>query len=326
MGVVLSAGASMGERKNNLGTKGSATPPENHLRNHRVRFYVAFLIISLFGAVPCANAQQDPFDAVASDVAAAVAKASRKHNLAPKVLVVDFSETKGFPTALGPDLARQFFLSLQAHSQNFTFPDRDDYLHQFAADKLTAESYANSNTFKCYTPVHDVAFIVTGEMKDLPDAIVIKIKTIQVKGSKVIFQQQVNLPITSAMQQFLTPGPGVAGSSGSDRPEMMDFPSHARVPKASANGHYSMPVCTVCRNPSFPPVAVGVRFQGTVMLNIRIGADGRVLEVALLRGLPCGLNNAAIEAVRSWKFRPAQGPDGQPAEVGAQVEVTFRLY
>jgi TonB family protein len=275
---------------------------------------------------PDVKAQQDPFDAVAADVAAAIAKASRKHNLAPKVLVADFSETKGFPTALGPDLARQFFLNLQAHSPNFTFPDRDDYLHQFAADKLTAESYVNSNTLKCYTPVHDVAFVVTEEMKDLPDAIVIKIKTIQMKGSKVIFQQQVNLPITPAMQQFLTQGPGVAGSSDPNRVEMMDFPSHARVPKASANGHYSMPVCTICRNPSFPALAVGVRFQGKVMLNVRIGADGHVLEVALLRGLPCGLNNAAIEAVRSWKFRPANGPDGQPAEVGVPVEVTFRLY
>jgi TonB family protein len=296
------------------------------MENHKMRSFTALLMFTLIGAVPCAKAQQDPFDAVAIDVAASIAKASRKHNLTSKVLVADFSETKGFPTALGPDLARQFFVSLQAHSQNLTFPDRDNYLRQFAADKLTAESYANSNTLKCYTPVQDVAFVVTGEMKDLPDAIVIKIKTFQIKGSKVIFERQVSLPITPAMQQFLPQGPRVAGSSGSDRPEMMDFPSHARVPKASSNSHYSMPVCTICRNPSFPPVAVGVKFQGTVMLNVRIGADGRVLEIALLRGLPCGLNNAAIEAVRSWKFRPATGLDGQPAEVGAQVEVTFRLY
>jgi outer membrane biosynthesis protein TonB len=34
----------------------------------------------------------------------------------------------------------------------------------------------------------------------------------------------------------------------------------------------------------------------------------------------------AIAAVRTWRFKPALGPDGKPVTVNAPIEVTFRLY
>jgi TonB family protein len=324
MGVVLSAGAPMGERKNNLGTKGSATPPENHLRNHRVRFYVAFLIISLFGAVPCANAQQDPFDAVASDVAAAVAKASRKHNLVPKVLVADFSEAKGDPTALGPDLAQQFFLSLQAHARNFTLADRDKYLRDLVADKLTPESYQSPDNMKCYALELNAAFIVTGELEDSPDKVVVGIKVTRMDEHKVIFAAPVSLDFTPAMRQLLNQEPPVFASADSV-PSSVHIHGSDRVPEAGKKG-YSMPTCVYCPNATFTDEAVREKRQGTLVVSVWVGADGLAHEVSVLRGLACGFNKQAVDAVRRWKFRPATGPGGQPADVIASVEVSFRLY
>ena len=167
-----------------------------------MRYLAALLIFSLIGAIPRATAQQDPLDATAAEVAAAIAKAAGKHNSDAQVLVADFSETKGHPTALGPDLARQFSLSLQAHAKNFILSDRDKLLRQLAADKLSAESFANPNTLKCYSPAQAAEFAVTGEMNDMPDAVVIAIKTFRIKGGKVIFEKQVTVQITPSMQDY----------------------------------------------------------------------------------------------------------------------------
>jgi periplasmic protein TonB len=289
-----------------------------------MRYFAALLMFGLIGASPCANAQQGPFDAVATDAAAAIAKVAGKHKSDALVLVVDFVEPHRDLSVLGADLARQFFQSLQAHAKRFTFADRDEYLRQLAADKLTAEAYENPNTLKCYAPAHDAAFVVMGELSVLPDAIGVTLKTLRMKGATLIFERQVSLPITSAIQQLLTQRSEIAGASNSNRSEMV-FPSHARVPNGSAKG-YSMPACIYCPYTSFPQAAVAAKAQGTVILNVRVSAEGRPLELSLLRGLPCGLNDAAIETVSRWKFRPATGPDGLPAEAGVEVQVTFRLY
>jgi TonB family protein len=44
-----------------------------------------------------------------------------------------------------------------------------------------------------------------------------------------------------------------------------------------------------------------------------------------MKGPGNGLEEKAIEAVRSWRFRPAVGPDGHPVATMVPIEVTFRL-
>jgi TonB family protein len=49
-----------------------------------------------------------------------------------------------------------------------------------------------------------------------------------------------------------------------------------------------------------------------------------VSDVKVLNGLPSGLNDRAIAAVRQWKFAPATRL-GQPVDVIVEVEVEFKL-
>jgi TonB family protein len=56
-----------------------------------------------------------------------------------------------------------------------------------------------------------------------------------------------------------------------------------------------------------------------------VGADGRVRDVRVARGLGLGLDEKAIVAVKQWKFEPAR-KDNQPVPVQVSIEVNFRLY
>jgi|SRR5579863_7372763 len=76
--------------------------------------------------------------------------------------------------------------------------------------------------------------------------------------------------------------------------------------------------------PEFSEEARKAKYQGTVVLTIEIGEDGKPRRFRILRSLGLGLDEKAIEAVSRWKFRPARR-NGKPVPAPATVEVNFRL-
>lgn len=57
-----------------------------------------------------------------------------------------------------------------------------------------------------------------------------------------------------------------------------------------------------------------------------VGTDGKVDSLYTLRGLPDGLTEAAIAAVRNWRFKAAADPSGKPTVVRNAIDVVFHLY
>ena len=72
------------------------------------------------------------------------------------------------------------------------------------------------------------------------------------------------------------------------------------------------------------PAKERARIQGVVVLECTIGKDGNVKEVKVLRPLPLGLTEAAVEAVQKWKFK-ASTLNGKPVEVLYILTVRFNL-
>jgi TonB family protein len=62
-----------------------------------------------------------------------------------------------------------------------------------------------------------------------------------------------------------------------------------------------------------------------VLLQVTITEQGAVDQVGVIDGLAGGLTDQALEAVRSWHFKPAIGKDGKPFAARMPLEVTFRL-
>lgn len=77
--------------------------------------------------------------------------------------------------------------------------------------------------------------------------------------------------------------------------------------------------------PAYPALAREHGEEGTVLLGVRIGTDGRVREVRLLRSSgSLVLDAAASRAAEQWRFQPAQS-EGRPVEAWLNVPVPFRL-
>jgi TonB family protein len=94
-----------------------------------------------------------------------------------------------------------------------------------------------------------------------------------------------------------------------------------------SNGRgYGYPACIYCPQAQYSDEAVKAKYQGTVTLVAIITAEGKATDIQVLKGLGLGLDEKAIEAVRTWRFRPAAGPNGRPSPVRQTIEVTFHLY
>jgi TonB family protein len=85
------------------------------------------------------------------------------------------------------------------------------------------------------------------------------------------------------------------------------------------------PQCDSCPNPSYTPEARAHRIQGRVLMLATVSEQGIADHLGIIDGLEDGLTDQALEAVRSWHFKPAIGKDGKPFATRMPIEVTFRL-
>jgi protein TonB len=77
--------------------------------------------------------------------------------------------------------------------------------------------------------------------------------------------------------------------------------------------------------PVYPESARRAGIQGTTLLRIHIEVDGRVSDVTVERSAGYqGLDRAAADAVRRWRFEPALDSAG-PVSMWALVPVEFRI-
>lgn len=136
------------------------------------------------------------------------------------------------------------------------------------------------------------------------------------------------------------PLPAAAGSSdmpdakplppGEEAPQLVETapppPAAAaapttEVPVAAAAGDRPQPIADQSPPPSYPPAALRRGDSGTVVVRVDVDATGYPSNVTIIeRSGSRDLDRAASDAVRRWRFQPAQS-NGQP--VPGSIEVPF---
>jgi TonB family protein len=77
--------------------------------------------------------------------------------------------------------------------------------------------------------------------------------------------------------------------------------------------------------PNYTEQARQTKTQGNVVVKVLLGAGGRVKSASVVRGLPDGLNEKAIEAAYQLAFTPARNGAGQPIDSWVTVSVNFTI-
>ncbi|HUX67240.1 MAG TPA: TonB family protein [Terriglobales bacterium] len=113
-------------------------------------------------------------------------------------------------------------------------------------------------------------------------------------------------------------GPGGVGNDPNGGGDCLNAP-------CGIGGDISEPIPIYEPDPEYTDAARKAKFQGTVVVGVIIGADGRVYDPKIVQPLGLGLDQKALEAVKLWRFEPAK-KNGRPVRVAANIEVNFRLY
>ena len=101
--------------------------------------------------------------------------------------------------------------------------------------------------------------------------------------------------------------------------------SNQRTEKVYKSTEVSRKVFVLSKpEPEYTEQARENKTEGSVILSAVFRSDGEVGDVAVLKGLPDGLNEKAIEAARGIKFEPAL-KEGRAVSQSVKVEYVFSV-
>lgn len=72
--------------------------------------------------------------------------------------------------------------------------------------------------------------------------------------------------------------------------------------------------------PEFPPIVVRKLRKGTVQVRFEVQPDGRVANASVVQTTSRSLNDAALEAVGTWRFQPVRAPRSAVVDLGFDLD------
>jgi TonB family protein len=107
-------------------------------------------------------------------------------------------------------------------------------------------------------------------------------------------------------------------------PPTAPAPDPTISPLLGVGGRVLPPQATHMVDPQFSEQARAAKLSGIVLVNLIVDTNGMPRNVRVLRGVGMGLDEAAVESVKQYTFRPAT-MDGKPVAVLINVEVNFQI-
>jgi protein TonB len=141
-------------------------------------------------------------------------------------------------------------------------------------------------------------------------------------------------PVVEGSSEFGVPGgqedgvpggdPDSLGGGGIGLDRMVAAPQPAEDVILRVSGAVQRPIPLSRPQPRYAEVARRAAVQGAVIIEAVIDEDGRVVDARILKGLPMGLDQEALAAVREWTFQPAT-LGGRPVKVFYTLTVHFQI-
>jgi TonB family protein len=265
-----------------------------------------FILASMALLVPMsARAQTSAPQNPGTEMAEALTKAKIR-----KVAVFDFVGPGDKLNALGRELADKFSATLQSSGPGILVVDRSAIQKIIDDNRLSPDVIRNTEIAWWLAEKLDVDAMVLGEIAVSADQLEIDIESIGVRKGNSIHRFSTSASLSDTMKALLsTP---VQGALAPNTTEVLA-------------AHGTIPVCIHCPSPTFSQVAVDKHIEGTVVLFVVIGIDGRADSIEIKKPMSYRLTEKAIEAVQGWTFAPGKTADGKPIAVLTPIELTFKL-
>src|SRR5690554_3354834 len=119
-------------------------------------------------------------------------------------------------------------------------------------------------------------------------------------------------------------GDGAAEDEAPEEVAPDEAPAEAPPTQRTARGELEPPRLLREVQAEYTEEAVDARVEGSVILELTINTAGDVSKVEVVEGLGFGLDEAAANAVRQFKFQPAR-LNGEPIPVTLNFTVAFSL-
>lgn len=200
---------------------------------------------------------------------------------------------------------------------------------QPASNGSTTAEPAASTTTAAATPATTTASAKPDASKPTATADKTKPQLTQVADTTTVSKPApaplVVAPTPVAPKQTADVAPPTIALGGGAGPNLV--PISTSAPKLSAPAPANaviVPSRLVSRvNPSYPSAARQYRIEGAVTLSATIGPDGHVHDAKVLSGPPM-LRDAAVSAVRQWKYAPST-VNGRAVESSVQIVLDFKM-
>ncbi len=262
-----------------------------------------FLFLGFLGAT--AVGQGPKLDDIAKQLSKQMAKAKIK-----SVVTTDFTTLDGGVSPEGKILTTRLTDYWASHEEKFSIVERSKLDAFLAEQKFTLKDLDNSEILRKIGAALNVDALVIGTVTPTPQGISLNVL---VRGT-----QDSNLQIWASKS---LPKSEFAARIGAQSSE--DTALHPVL--AGVNG-VGAPKCEHCPQPDYSDDLRKKKIEGTVLLSIIVTPEGHPTGIVVIKAPTDVLAQKAVEAVRSWRLKPAMGPDGKAVAARVQVEITFHLY
>lgn len=101
-------------------------------------------------------------------------------------------------------------------------------------------------------------------------------------------------------------------------------PGYSRDGAIAVSGGVTAPIKIYAPQPRYTEDARRAGVEGVVILETVVDTEGNVRDVKILKGLPFGLDQSAVDTVKTWRYEPAMR-DGEPVAVYFTFTINFSI-
>ena len=291
------------------------------LRALGLKALAVVFVLLMTELAPSSHAQLSELDTSAAEAAREIGALKKQHHKGQvKLVVANFWDLSGSDPRLGPELTDRFRTALERNAEGFTVLDRGN---------RSGEAYDVNDPKACQVNPFGANEVIDGYVESVRE----NIATVWVEahGEPAInFMEKVTFTLPPELASL---GPGSDSTSDRIRGKVLwvradraQGDTAKAVHLSETKDGYKLPTCVYCPYVPISQVAINAKMQGVVVFDVEIDVQGSASVISVVKPLPCGLTQQAVEAVRRWKFKSAEGPNGNPITAIVPIEVVFRLY